>query len=85
MNEEFEKWVRSKYPDAWLHRLAGSTDYMVQSMQYMWEAWQASRKQALSEAANKCDEWATQLTAYDSAKCATAETCAEIIREMQRD
>lgn len=43
MNEQFEKWLRSKYPDAWLHRLAGSSDYMVPNTQYMWEAWQASR------------------------------------------
>lgn len=92
MNEEFEKmraefeawlqpyWSRESYLDS-----EGDRIYREEWVQGAWIGWQASRKQALSEAANKCDEWATQLTAYDSAKCATAETCAEIIREMQKD
>lgn len=82
MNEEFEKWMREQ--DENLTR-GDNGGYLYRRTAVMWSAWQASRKQALSEAANKCDEWATQLTAYDSAKCATAETCAEIIREMQKE
>jgi len=79
MNEEFEKWVRSKYPDAWLHRLAGSTDYMVQSMQYMWETWQASRKQALGEAAHMVEK-------YDAPRGgATFEDVADAIRALQKE
>lgn len=94
MNEEFEKWVRSKYPDAWLHRLAGSTDYMVQSMQYMWEAWQASRKQAVEECAKECewehDSFVRQATGGDSSGASDhradgARACAEAIRALQKE
>lgn len=95
MNEEFEK-MRAEFED-WYSALIGKTANLMRNDAYYdrprygnaktdiaWLAWQSSRKQALSEAANKCDEWAA-LLAYDSAKCATAETCAEIIREMQKE
>lgn len=79
MNEEYQKWLRD-----WCARNPNPESEPLGTD--IWAAaWKASRKQALSEAANKCDEWATQLTSYDSAKCATAETCAEIIREMQKE
>lgn len=80
MNEEFEKWVRSKYPDAWLHRLAGSTDYMVQSMQYMWETWQASRKQAVEECAKECDRLSMRL-----GDLANPSDSADAIRALQKE
>jgi hypothetical protein len=41
------------------------------------------RHQTLEDAAEQCDMWALQLTAYDSAKCATAETCACLVRELK--
>ncbi|WP_186425055.1 hypothetical protein [Cupriavidus metallidurans] len=93
MNEEFEKWARRKYLDAWLHRLAGSTDYMVQSMQYMWEAWQASRKQALDAAIAECEKLAT--LAEEDATLENDERflvyakkyrrCSEAIRALQKE
>lgn len=87
MNEEFEKWFADRFKGALDFDDEASDGNAAAAIARIVgiEAWQASRKQALSEAANKCDEWATQLTSYDSAKCATAETCAEIIREMQKE
>lgn len=72
MSEEFEKWWETV------------EEKMVASTGTAWDIWQASRKQALFEAATKCDEWGHHLEQFDSAKAATADTCAELIRELQQ-
>ena len=55
MNEEFEKWAMQ----APLYLPMGKAKdggYYFSETSVAWLAWQASRKQALEEAANVCDE-----------------------------
>ena len=66
--EEFEIWYSGRAPE---HKA------------YAELAWIESRKIALEDAAIECDKWSTQLSVYDSAKCATAETCAGLVRDLK--
>lgn len=71
MNEEFEKWAE-KF--AWFGR-DGKTEALE-----IWEAaWQASRKQALEEAAKVCDEQDSEPECPERAAY-----CAEAIRALQK-
>lgn len=100
MSEEFEKWARDKgYPFCEVVPAHGPASAMA-TVEYRYSemaraAWQASRKQALEEAAMACDrindaEWhafkkaspddARRGSTYTEGKSAGAEDCAEQIR-----
>lgn len=79
--EEFEKWAEPA--GLLLGRLVGDYRYESLATEYAFRGWQASRAVALEDAAVKCDEWSHHLTQYDAAKSATAETCAELVRELK--
>lgn len=86
MNEEFEKWWREEGQFV----RAGGGEYEVS---FAWAAWQASRKQALEDAASLCDNFEEAVLKpqgkYDTmdVDCypETAAACATAIRAMQKD
>lgn len=70
MNEEFDKWMSEPHSVAEI------------SPEGVWAAaWQASRKQALAEAAAECDS----LRATSAVSFETGSACADAIRALQKD
>ena len=78
MNEEFEKWAEQF---VWFGR-DGKTEALE-----IWEAaWQASRKQALAEAAAICDQEGNEWNSDDLiAEKNYAHACRDRILTMQKD
>lgn len=83
--EAFEAWFKDRFKGALDFDPEADDGNAVAAISRIVgiEAWEEARKQALEDAAVKCDEWALQLTAYDAGKCATAETCAGLVRELK--
>ena len=91
MNEEFEKmraefeawlqpyWSRESYLDP-----DGDRIYREEWVQGAWIGWQASRKQAVEEAAGICSD-VTQTQVANSVAEASCYECVCRIRAMQKD
>lgn len=52
MKEEFEAWAKARYMSL---RLASTGEYWIETTQFAWEAWQASRETVEIEAPDYCD------------------------------
>lgn len=84
MNEEFEKWFAAQY---------GDEPDRKSALYYAWHqnrvvcgvAWQASRKQALEDAAKVCDRIMRENDADSPYHAGGAELCAEAIRALQKE
>lgn len=91
VNEEFEKWAKGEGFDLTLGKHSGT--YMNPETFVANAAWQASRKQALEDAASLCDNFEEAVLKpqgkYDTmdVDCypETAAACATAIRAMQKD
>ena len=82
MNEEFEKWAKGEGFDLTLGKHSGT--YMNPETFVANAAWQASRKQALEEAATKAETEICDCCWPEDAKEA-AEEIAFQIRAMQKE
>lgn len=83
MNEKFEKWAKDN--DVNLTRAGGHDDrYAYPRTTALWLAWEASRKQALEEAATKAETEICECCWRKDAKEA-AEEIAFQIRALQKN
>jgi hypothetical protein len=80
VNEEFEKWFIAEYGE----EPKGSSAAWNLTRVVCLRAWQASRKQALEEAAATCDEVAAKGTVFVAGLFA-AQACRERIRSLQKE
>lgn len=67
--ERFEAWAMSR--DYWISTIQDDVGYKSPATRVAFEAWQASRKQALEEALAGIDkEWVSQPSTYDFQRAA---------------
>lgn len=91
--EEFEAWAKGRF---YLDTVIGSdgvtSEYVYDTTDSAWQAWQGSRQQAIEEAAKECDEmqamWERQARGGDNTgasdfRADAAEQCAMGIRALK--
>jgi len=88
VNEEFEKWAGANglCLERDFEAPENYVDGMTQEAELAWNAaWQASRKQALEDAAKECDRIMQENDADSPYHAGGAELCADAIRALNKD